>query len=113
MIDMFTKWPEAFSFSAATTEVVVTHLTKDIFPHFGLPATLHSDRRTHFVATKVNKMTTTPAYHAVSNPVERFNQDLGKGLMYGWPRAEQIGRKDSRDLRGNQPHIRHLAEAPS
>ena len=88
MIDMFTKWPEAFPCTAATAEVVITHLTQDIFPRFGLPATLHSDRGTHFVAAKVKevakrlgiRMTTTPAYHPASNPVERFNQDLGKGI---------------------------------
>ena len=88
MVDVFTKWPEAFPCKAATAETVLKHLTQDIFPRFGLPGTLHSDRGTHFIASQVQSVanqlgiqwTTTPAYHPQSNPVERFNQDLGKGI---------------------------------
>ena len=88
LIDVYTKWPEAFPCKAATADLVLEKLTQDIFPRFGLPTTLHSDRGTHFVANTVTeaaerlgiKVTTTPAYHPASNPVERFNQDLGKGI---------------------------------
>ena len=88
MIDVFTKWPEAFPCHGPTAAVVIHHLLHDIFPRFGLPQMLHSDRGTHFTAKVVqetaNKLgittTTTPAYHPQSNPVERFNQDLGRGL---------------------------------
>ena len=88
MIDVFTKWPEAFPCHGPTAAVVTHHLLHDIFPRFGLPQMLHSDRGTHFTAKVVQETadklgittTTTPAYHPQSNPVERFNQDLGRGL---------------------------------
>ena len=84
MIDVFTKWPEAFPCHGPTAAVVTHHL---LHMH-GLPQMLHSDRGTHFTAKVVQETadklgittTTTPAYHPQSNPVERFNQDLGRGL---------------------------------
>ncbi len=86
--DTFSKWLEAFAVPAATSEAALDCLLTHVFPRFGLPEVLHSDRGTHFtahvfpaVAKRLGiKLTYTPAYNPKSNPVERAHQDLGNIL---------------------------------
>ncbi len=86
--DTFSKWLEAFPVASATAEAALQCLLTHVFPRFGLPEVLHSDRGTHFtaqvfpaVAHRLGiKLTNTPAYNPKSNPVERAHQDLGNIL---------------------------------
>ena len=86
--DTFSKWMEAFPVPAATSDAALSCLLTHVFPRFGIPEVLHSDRGTHFtanvfpaVAKRLGiKLTTTPAYNPKSNPVERAHQDLGNIL---------------------------------
>ena len=82
--DTFSRWIEAFPIKAATAEAVAHTLEKEIFPRFGYPEALHSDRGTQFTGhlmRQVGKLldltvTQTPAYNPQSNPVERAHRDL-------------------------------------
>jgi transposase InsO family protein len=86
--DPFSKWIEAFPLRRATAEAVAHHLEKDIFPRFGFPEEIHSDRGSQFTGELMTqlgqllgvKTTVTPAYHPQSNPVERAHRDLKAGL---------------------------------
>jgi hypothetical protein len=86
--DPFSKWVEAFPLRRATAEAVARHLEQDIFPRFGFPEEIHSDRGTQFTGELMDqlglllgvKTTVTPAYHPQSNPVERAHRDLKAGL---------------------------------
>ncbi len=86
--DTFSKWLEAFPVPSATSASALQSLLTHVFPRFGIPEVLHSDRGTHFtsqifqqVADRLGiKHTLTPAYNPKSNPVERAHQDLGNIL---------------------------------
>jgi len=90
--DPFSRWLEAFPLRTATAQAVMDQLTQNVFPRFGLPDSIHSDRGAQFTsqlledlaATLGCRLTFTPAYHPQSNPVERKHRDLKaalKGLL--------------------------------
>ena len=82
--DTFTRWLEAFPLPAATAEAVAHKLEREIFSRYGYPGCLHSDQGSQFTSKLIwevaalldLKLTTTPAYHPQSNPVERSHRDL-------------------------------------
>ncbi len=86
--DTFSRWLEAFPLQAATAAATVRILEKDIFPRFGVPGSIHTDQGAQFTSHLVRqvaalldiKLTTTPAYHPQSNPVERSHRDLNRAL---------------------------------
>ena len=86
--DGFSKWLEAFPCAEPTAAVAVDKLVNEVFRRYGIPETIHSDRGTHFTARLFREvaaqlgisLTTTPSYHAQSNPVERVHRDLGNML---------------------------------
>jgi len=86
--DTFTKWVEAFPMARATAENVAKILEREIFPRYGYPDYIHSDRGSQFTGHLMSELaqlvhisiTVTPAYHPQSNPVERAHRDLKAGL---------------------------------
>jgi len=86
--DTFSKWLEAFPTRRADTNTVVHILTTEVFPRFGLPDQLHSDRGTPFTSNLFQdvakvlgiRATQTPAYNPKSNQVERAHRDLETAL---------------------------------
>ena len=93
--DGFTRWIEAFPCRNLTTEVVIKHLTHEVFSigvlssRFGYCEQIHSDQGSAFTSSLMNKvashfgirLTTTPPYNPSSNPVERAHRDLETALV--------------------------------
>ncbi|KAL0629725.1 Gag-Pol polyprotein [Plecturocebus cupreus] len=52
-VDTFSGWIEAFPTSRETADTVVSILTQEIIPRFGLPATIQSDNGPAFIAQVV------------------------------------------------------------
>lgn len=88
VLDVFSRWLEAFPLKRATAEAVVNILTREIFPRYGLPDHIHSDRGSQFTSDMLSavasalgiKHSQTPAYNPKSNPVERQHRTLGAAL---------------------------------
>jgi transposase InsO family protein len=82
--DTFTRWVEAFPLTSATAEAVAIKLEKEVFPRFGYPESIHSDRGAQFTSHLLDQLckefdlvlTHTPAYNPKSNPVERAHRDM-------------------------------------
>jgi len=82
--DTFTRWIEAFPLAAATAENAMNLLRTEIFPRYGIPEIIHSDRGAQFTGSHFKEvaedigflLTTTPAYNPKSNMVERVHKDL-------------------------------------
>ena len=96
VMDVFTRWLEAFPIRAATADVVVRTLTTEVFPRFGYCEQLHSDRGSQFTGDMLASVaavlsihhTQTPAYNPKSNPVERSHRTLKSAitaLAVQWP----------------------------
>ena len=84
----FTRWTEAFPITKATAAAVVSILETHIFPRFGIPEVIHTDRGTQFTGNELHalaqrigfQLSTTPAYNPKSNQVERAHKDIGLAL---------------------------------
>ena len=88
ILDSFSRWIEAFPTKRATAKNTVEVLTREIFPRFGVPESIHSDRGTHFTAALVDDVcealsihkTHTVSYNPKANRVERSHRTLGRML---------------------------------
>ena len=88
VLDTYSRWLEAFPTRTCSAEIVAHILQKDIFPRYGLPERIHSDRGTHFTAEVVQRLARElkivwelgPAYSPKSNNVERHHRTLN-GLI--------------------------------
>ncbi len=86
--DTCSRWLEAFPVRRANAKAAISKLVKDVFPRFGLPLTLKSDRGSHFTANFATDVAevlgipwhNTPAWNPKSNPVERAHRDLNSIL---------------------------------
>ena len=86
--DTFTRWLEAFPTRKADAKTVVKILEVEMFPRYGLPDQIHSDRGTPFTSDLLQEVaktlgirsTQTPAYNPKSNQVERAHRDLETAL---------------------------------
>ncbi|KAL3999246.1 mannosyl-glycoprotein endo-beta-N-acetylglucosaminidase [Sarotherodon galilaeus] len=81
VVDMFSKWVEAFPTKSADSSAVAKALLSEIIPRWGIPEKITSDNGTHFVnqALEISKqlgfkLQTHCAYHPQSGgAVERMN----------------------------------------
>lgn len=85
IVDMFSKWTEAFPSKHADTAAVVKTLLVDIIPRWGIPDKITSNNGRHFVGKALVevgeflglKLSTHCAYHPQSGgAVERKNGTL-------------------------------------
>lgn len=85
---LLTKWVEAFATKRATAIEVAEKLTTEIFPRYGYPEFLKSDRGVHFKNNLIRELaeitgiqlTYSPAYRPCSNPIERAHRTI-KGMI--------------------------------
>lgn len=56
IVDMFSKWVEAFATKHQTAQTVAKHLLTDIIPRFGIPRKISSDNGSHFVNKVVEEI---------------------------------------------------------
>lgn len=85
IIDVFSKWIEAYPTTCNTAETVVKILLREIIPRFGIPNCISSDNGPHFTA-RINKelcdqLNIKQQFHCPYHPqsaglVERANQTL-------------------------------------
>ena len=88
VMDVFSRWLEAFPVQSATSKVAIKKLTDEIFCRYGLPHSVHSDRGTTFTSNEFREFlrdlkvgqSVTPAYNPKSNPVERAHRTLNSLL---------------------------------
>ena len=88
VMDVFSRWLEAFPVPNATSQAAITKLTNEIFCRYGLPQLVHSDRGTTFTSNSFREFlrdlkvgqSVTPAYNPKSNPVERAHRTLNSLL---------------------------------
>uniref|UniRef100_A0A5F8HBR7 Gag-Pol polyprotein n=1 Tax=Monodelphis domestica TaxID=13616 RepID=A0A5F8HBR7_MONDO len=106
MVCMFSRWVEAFPCRQATATAVAKCLLEKIFPVWGIPREIHSDRGTHFTGSVVSQLLTAwpvlhhlhCAYHPQSSGlVERVNgiikvqlAKFTEDLNIPWPKALPI-----------------------
>ncbi|XP_041868122.1 uncharacterized protein LOC121656940 [Melanotaenia boesemani] len=103
MVDMWSKWVEAFPAKHATSSVVAKALVTEIIPRWGIPAKVSSDNGSHFVNAALKEVSgllgfqlkTHCSYHPQSGgAIERENATL-KGKLakcceetgLSWPKA--------------------------
>ena len=103
VIDSFSRWPEAFTTRDMTAETAVKILSKEVFPRFGSPEVLHSDRAQCFVGEafqtflrkKHIEHQVTPSYNPHSNAkIERMHRTLGAALR-AVEQKDPLGWKDA------------------
>lgn len=85
IVDVFSRWIEAFPTTDCTASTVVSILLRQVVPRFGVPNTISSDNGPHFIAA-INKelyrqLGVTQRLHCAYRPqaagmVERLNQTL-------------------------------------
>lgn len=89
VVDMFSKWVEAFPTKSADSSAVAKALLTEIFPRWGIPGKNLSDNGTHFVNKALAEVSETLgfqlkthcAYHPLSGgAVERENGTLKSKL---------------------------------
>ena len=88
ILDSFSRWIEAFACKRATAKQTLEILTKEIFPRYGFPESIHSDRGTHFTAAIVDdvckalsiRLSHTVSFNPKASRVERAHRTLGKML---------------------------------
>ena len=89
-VDRFSRWPIAVPIPDMTAESVIDAFTHGWVQHYGVPATLTTDRGTQFTSSLFAQFTktwgikcqTTTAYHPEANGmVERFHRRLKEGLI--------------------------------
>ena len=89
LVDVYTRWFEAWPIKKADAATVIKHLIRDYIPQKGVPAVVHSDNGPAFIAEVFrNAMsefdiskTYTPTYNPKSNTVERFHRTLKRKLV--------------------------------
>lgn len=85
--DLYSRWVEAEATPNVTTDKLVNFLDQ-VFLRYGYPLSVLSDNGTQFTSVAFNRALrrwgaaqwTTPIYHPRSNPTERRNQEIKKGL---------------------------------
>lgn len=103
VVDMFSKWVEAFPTKSADSSAVAKALLSEIIPKWDIPGKITSDNGTHFVNQALKeiseqlgfKLQTHCAYHPQSGgAVERMNGSLKSKLVkcceetgLTWPKA--------------------------
>lgn len=90
MVDMWSKWVEAFPCSSQSANDVAKALLTDILPRWGIPTKISSDNGSHFANQAIRQigellridMRTHCAYHPASGgAVERENDTIKSKLM--------------------------------
>lgn len=88
VLDTFTKYIKLYALKKATKKAILKRIVEDYIPSTGRPLTILSDNGTQF-KTKIWEDTLrekgietqfTTRYHPQANPVERYNQEIGKIL---------------------------------
>lgn len=103
LTDIFSGWPEAFPTRTAKAREVVRILIQEIIPHFGVPATISSDRGPPFISRIVQQISRhlgidcqlhTPYRPQSSGQVEKMNHlikqqivKLGQEANLAWPQS--------------------------
>lgn len=89
MVDSFSKWAEAFPIRDHHADTVARQLTTHVFPRFGVPKQLLSDRGPEFESTLftelcrsmgVEKLRTTSFKASTNGAVERFHATINSML---------------------------------
>ena len=100
MVDLATRWVEAFPIINATAQAITKILTEEIMPRYGEGLVYVTDQGREFMNKTVieaiersgGKHYPTTSYHSKSNPVERFNRTLEEVLRVklldkGWNKS--------------------------
>lgn len=96
LVDLFTRWPEAYPLRKATTAIIIAKLKNEFFSRFGVPEIIIADNGPQFranfdrwCAKNGVKVEHTPTYHPRANPVERKNASIKEGLKLLLANANQ------------------------
>lgn len=88
ILDTFSKYIKLYALKRATTKAIIKRLVQDYIPEMGTPETILSDNGTQFTSRTWNetmakldiKCAFSTKYHPQSNPVERYNREIGRLL---------------------------------
>lgn len=88
ILDTFSKYIKLYALKRATTKAVLKHLKDDFIQKMGTPETILTDNGTQFTSKAWSdqlkilniKNTHSSKYHPQSNPVERYNREIGQLL---------------------------------
>ncbi|CAB0034242.1 unnamed protein product [Trichogramma brassicae] len=88
VIDLFSRWVEAFPIATSDTQKLITLMENEVFGRWGYPHSILSDNGLQFRSTlwqesciKMQvKYHSTAIYSPRANPTERRNQEIKKGL---------------------------------
>jgi len=88
ILDTFSKYIKLYALKKATTKAILNRIEKEYIPIVGKPEAIQTDNGTQFTAKlwkdtlKRNniKIIYLTKYHPQSNPVERYNREIGRLL---------------------------------